>query len=40
MKLRIPERASGISTSRPKYMIATRMTPISKAFSVDDVELT
>ena len=40
MKLRMPASASGISTSRAKYMIATTITPISNAFSVDDVEFT
>jgi hypothetical protein len=35
-KLKMPASATGIGTSRAKYMAATIITPISVALSVDE----
>src|SRR6185437_13757210 len=40
MKLRMQASAMGSSTSRAKYRVATTMTDISMALSVEDDELT
>jgi hypothetical protein len=40
MKLRMPASARGIRTSRPTNIMPTTVTPISKVFSVDEVEFT
>src|SRR5215475_750879 len=40
MKLRMHASAMGSSTSRAKYNVATTITPISMALSVEDDELT